>query len=178
MKNFKINKSRPSVLKSKNILIVFIFVLILAFAMYLGTLIVKNTGLIASIQSAFLVSFANEDRQEKNISTLTVSPLLVEAAQKKANDMAKKGYFAHTSPEGLSPWYWFENVGYDYAYAGENLAVNFQESEDVHNAWIDSESHKRNILDKHFTEIGVATAEGLYKGEKATFVVQMFGRPR
>jgi len=174
----KDGKNRSHNLKTKNIFTVLIFVLILAFALSLGTMIVKNTGLLASIRSAFLVSFANEDREKQNISTLTVNPLLVEAAQKKANDMAEKSYFAHTSPEGLSPWYWIQSVGYDYVYAGENLAVNFEDSEDVHNAWIASESHKKNIFNQHFTEIGIATAEGFYKGEEATFVVQMFGRPR
>ncbi len=95
----------------------------------------------------------------------------------KADDMATKGYFAHTSPEGLTPWYWFAQVGYNYTYAGENLAINFNESKDVDTAWLASPTHRANILNSHYTEIGIATAQGMYKGVQATFVVQMFGTP-
>lgn len=182
MKNYfiphKDNKYEPHILKPKNIFLVLLFVFIILFASYLGTVVLRKTGLLASIQSAFLVDLANKDRADQNITTLVVNPLLVEAAQRKANDMASKGYFAHVSPEGITPWYWFNDVGYSYVFAGENLAVNFTESLDVHKAWITSPTHQKNILDKRFDEVGIATAEGLYKGKKATFVVQMFGKQR
>ena len=47
------------------------------------------------------------------------------AAQAKADDMATKGYFAHTSPDGKNSWYWFKQAGYTFTYAGENLALDF-----------------------------------------------------
>lgn len=154
-----------------------IAVMITAFS-YVGTLVIRNSNLLASIKTALLIDLANEDRADENIAVLAVSPVLTNAAQQKANDMASKGYFAHISPEGITPWYWFKQVGYDYIFAGENLAVNFTDSVDVHRAWIASPTHKQNILDQRFTEIGIATAEGFYKGRQATFVVQMFGKPR
>ncbi len=89
--------------------------------------------------------------------------------------MAENEYFAHTSPEGVTPWYWFEKVGYDYNFAGENLAVNFTEAERVDQAWMDSPSHRRNIINERFEDIGIATAEGRYRGRRAYFVVQLFG---
>lgn len=182
MKNYLIpnkgNKYNPHVFKPKNMFLILVVAVIITLVSYLGSIAIKNSNLLASIQSAFLVDLANKDRVEQNISVLTVNPVLVEAAQKKANDMVLKGYFAHTSPEGLTPWHWFKEVKYNYVYAGENLAVNFTESVDVHKAWIASPTHKQNILDQRFTEIGIATAEGFYKGRKATFVVQMFGKPR
>jgi hypothetical protein len=95
----------------------------------------------------------------------------------KANDMATKGYFAHTSPEGLSPWYWFKQAGYDFVYAGENLAVNFSDSAEVDKAWMNSPGHRDNILNTKYTEVGIATANGMYQGRPTTFVVQEFGRP-
>jgi hypothetical protein len=58
------------------------------------------------------------------------------------------------------------------------LAVNFVDSEDVTDAWMKSPSHRANIVNYNFTEIGVAMAKGQYKGSEAIFVVQMFGRPR
>ncbi len=182
MKNYLVphkgNKYNPHIFKTKNLIFILIFAIIVTLVSYLGSFALRNSGLLASIQSAFLVDLANKDRVEESVAVLTVNPLLVEAAQRKANDMVSNSYFAHVSPAGLTPWKWFRDVKYDYLYAGENLAVNFTESVDVHKAWIASPTHKKNIMDKRFTEIGIATADGFYKGRKATFVVQMFGRPR
>ena len=60
-------------------------------------------------------------------------------------DMAEKSYFAHTSPEGLTPWYWITLAGYRFSLAGENLAIDFTESEDVENAWMNSPAHRASI---------------------------------
>jgi uncharacterized protein YkwD len=147
------------------------------FVIALGqTVLLQNTNL-AAVLTPVLVDLTNADRQTRNISPLTLNPVLVHAAQMKANDMAAKGYFAHNSPDGLSPWHWFEQVGYKFMYAGENLAVNFTESTDVERAWMDSPGHRANILNEKFTEIGIATQQGMYQGQNAIFVAQMFGRP-
>jgi hypothetical protein len=103
--------------------------------------------------------------------------LLEAAARAKAEDMAAKSYFAHTSPEGRTPWYWLDLVGYKYAYAGENLAVDFDDSTDVTNAWMNSPGHRANIMSERYTEIGIATARGSFEGHPTVFVVQFFGRP-
>lgn len=124
-----------------------------------------------------LVDQTNENRVTENIPMLRLNPLLQAAAQKKADDMAKNDYFAHTSPSGVTPWYWIESVGYDFSYAGENLAVNFSDSEDVTNAWMNSPTHRTNILNGNFTEIGIAMAQGEFEGRPATYVVQFFGAP-
>lgn len=132
---------------------------------------------MAAVIASVLVDLANDDREDRGLGTLTVNPALVSAAQAKANDMAEKSYFAHTSPDGTTSWQWFKDAGYVYAYAGENLAVDFSDSEDVSRAWMNSPTHRANVLGENFTEIGIATAVGTYKGHTATFVVQMFGRP-
>ena len=132
---------------------------------------------LAAVVTATLVDLTNEDRATGSIGTLTVSPALTAAAQAKADDMAKNGYFAHTSPAGVTSWYWFKQAGYSFSYAGENLAVDFTDSTDVNTAWLDSPTHRANILNGHFTQIGIATAEGMYEGHRTTFVVQMFGKP-
>src|SRR3989338_1596508 len=132
---------------------------------------------VAAVVSAVLVDLANADRVQNKLGTLTVNPVLVMAAQAKANDMASNGYFAHTSPQDIDPWFWFQQVGYKFDYAGENLAVDFSDSGDVNSAWMNSPSHRGNLLDPHFTEIGVATAQGMYQGRLTTFVVQEFGKP-
>lgn len=131
----------------------------------------------ASVVAAVLVDLANGDRAQNSLHTLTMNPVLVAAAQAKANDMAAKSYFAHVSPEGRDSWYWFKEARYAFSYAGENLAVDFSDSGDVERAWMDSPTHRENLLGPHFTEIGIATAEGMFQGHMTTFVVQMFGTP-
>ncbi|MEK7635044.1 MAG: CAP domain-containing protein [Patescibacteria group bacterium] len=132
---------------------------------------------LSAIYAAVLVNLTNQNRVAANLSELTVNPVLEKAAQMKADDMAIKGYFAHNTPEGLTPWYWFGQAGYEYKYAGENLAVNFENSEDVETAWMNSRGHFLNIVNPKYTEIGIATSTGIYKGRQAVFVVQMFGTP-
>lgn len=146
--------------------------------LFLGQVfIIQNTGWLAEVISNVLVDQTNVERQEAGLYGLQINELLQKAAQLKAEDMAEKGYFSHTTPDGKTPWYWLEQAGYVFAAAGENLAVNFVDSEDVTEAWMNSPKHRDNILGGGFTEIGIATAKGIYKGEETIFVVQFFGRP-
>jgi len=147
-----------------------------AFTAFIATPGLLSTQLAAVITSR-LVSLTNSDRSDNGLGTLTVNPELTAAAQAKANDMAAKGYFAHVSPDGRTSWSWFKDAGYSFTYAGENLAVDFTDSDDVNTAWLNSPTHRANIMNGHFTEIGIATAEGEFEGHKTIFVVQMFGTP-
>lgn len=142
--------------------------------------IVKELGspYVAAVISAVLVDLANDDRSELALPELTTNPLLTAAAQAKADDMAAKSYFSHSTPEGYDSWHWFKQVGYDYRFAGENLAVNFSDSADVEAAWMASPTHRDNIISPRYTEIGIATAVGMYQGRETVFVVQMFGMPK
>src|SRR4030042_3617362 len=91
--------------------------------------------------------------------------------------MFKNGYFEHFSPTGHSPWNFISEAGYDYQYAGENLAIDFAKLEDTHTAWMNSPKHRENILNSDFTEIGIATVTKKFKGRLATISVEMFGTP-
>ena len=159
---------------------ILLVVILLEFSFLAKDYITTNEGgdnNLAAVISGVLTTLTNEQRIANNLPTLSPNELLEKAAQMQADDMATKGYFAHTSPDGKSPWYWLELAGYEYSYAGENLAVNFFESEDVAKAWMNSPKHKSNIIKKNFTEIGIATSTGMYKGKNAVFVVQFFGTP-
>ncbi len=136
------------------------------------------TNQFASVVDAVLVDLTNTDRAAYNLGGLSVNDKLTAAAQAKANDMATKSYFAHTSPEGVDSWSWFKQARYDFQNAGENLAVDFSDSADVERAWMNSPSHRDNILNGKYTEVGIATAVGTYQGHSTTFVVTMFGTPR
>ncbi len=157
---------------------VLIFVLLIeGFLLIQIFLVFPFTNLFSSILPNVLVNLTNQDRQENNIGSLANNPLLEKAARLKADDMAAKGYFDHTSPDGKSPWYWLDQVGYSFEEAGENLAVNFSDSSEIDKAWMNSLPHRENIVNKNFTEIGIAASRGLYKGKETVFVVQFFGRP-
>lgn len=172
----KINGYKPHIMREFSVAIIFLLVIAL-FVIAISNRVLVGRDFTALVLPKVLVDYTNTDRDLKNYGHLIVNPILEKAAQLKANDMAENSYFAHKSPDGKTPWYWFKQVGYDFSYAGENLAVNFNDSVDVNTAWMNSPGHKANIMNENFTEIGIATADGMYQGRKTTFVVQLFGRP-
>jgi hypothetical protein len=170
-------RRKPCFLKMRSMLLIFLIIVFVEF-LFLANSVgrISFEQLLATIVPEKLIELTNVRREEGGVDTLVFNQLLKDAAKMKAEDMASKGYFAHTSPEGKTPWYWFDRVGYSYRYAGENLAVNFKESYEVDEAWMNSPTHRDNILSKKFEEIGIATATGEYKGKEAVFVVQLFGK--
>ena len=173
------NNHRPHILRGfniRNIIIVIIFLEIITFLLPVLAHL-NTTGNMAVVLPAVLTDLTNEERQSQNLARLTVNPILNKIAEMKAEDMATKSYFAHTSPEGKTPWYWLETAGYKYQYAGENLAINFSDSKDVTNAWMASPTHKVNIVKGNYTEIGTGIATGIYEGRDTIFVAQIYANP-
>jgi len=158
--------------------VVFFLALVLATEGFLvASLVARQAGgsFLASVIASEIVNYTNDARTGARVVALRDSTLLDKSAQAKADDMAQKGYFAHQSPDGRSPWDFIIAAGYDYQYAGENLAVRFVDSKDVVDAWLQSPSHRSNIVKPVYRDIGVGIAQGMYKGSPATFVVQHFG---
>lgn len=172
------NGHQPHLLRPRSVVFVLVIALAIELLFWIGaTELAPRSRLFGVILVNALVDGTNANRLANAIPSLHVSPLLQAAAQEKANDMAANNYFAHTSPSGITPWYWFDRVGYSYASAGENLAVNFSDSQDVTNAWMNSPGHRANILNADFSEIGMATASGTFNGHPAIYVVELFGSP-
>ncbi|CAN5689117.1 hypothetical protein BH11PAT2_BH11PAT2_04300 [soil metagenome] len=172
------NNYKPHFFGTRSLSVLVIGVAILQGAYLAQTKIVfPHTHFLASVLPSVLTELTNGDRATANLSTLTNDPKLAEAAQLAANDMAAKGYFAHVSPEGKNPWYWLNQVGYQYSYSGQNLAVDFTDSQDVEQAWLNSPTHRANIMKAQYTNIGIAVANGTYNGKDVTFVVQYFATP-
>lgn len=134
-------------------------------------------GVATDITVSKLFSSTNEERAKYGLPALTQNSLLQTAAQKKAEDMLQKDYWSHFSPTGGSPWDFIKESGYQYEFAGENLAKNFLYSKNVVDAWMNSPTHKENIVKKEYTEVGYAVTNGMLNGEETTLVVQMFGTP-
>lgn len=175
----KHNQYKPHFFRAEAVLATAgVIALLFLAAVSLNSLVIRNmSSQLGAIVSSTLVELANADRAGNNLSGLTINPVLQKAAQMKADDMAAKGYFAHNSPEGVTPWHWFKEAGYNFSFAGENLAVYFSDSAELERAWMNSPLHRANILGSSFTEIGIATAKGVYQGRETVYVVQEFGRP-
>ncbi|TSC82773.1 MAG: allergen V5/Tpx-1 family protein [Parcubacteria group bacterium Gr01-1014_20] len=172
------NDHRPHFLRRERVVYAIALLVIFETLFLLGNFLVfPQSKFLAAILPNVLVDYANEARGGQSLVLLKLDPNLAKGAQMKAEDMAARGYFAHVSPEGVTPWYWFDQADYNFVYAGENLAINFTDSREVTNAWLASPTHRANILNNHFTEVGIGVAEGLYEGRNAFFVVQFFGRP-
>src|SRR3989338_6998941 len=172
------NNFEPHFLRHETVTILFLAIIVIELGFLVQVFIVfDKTKFLAAVLPGVLTALTNEERQDLSLPPLTENELLTKAAVLKAEDMAEKGYFAHTSPDGKSPWYWLAEVGYSYKSAGENLAVNFFESSDVSRAWMNSPTHRANIVKENYTEIGIGTAEGIYQGKRTTFVAQFFGTP-
>ena len=156
-----------------------LFLVVLSFTAsnMLSILWMSSQWMVSTVLPAVIVELTNDERNDESLVTLRRSSTLDEAARLKAKHMAKNAYFAHYSPDGVSPWYWFGEARYNFVHAGENLAIHFTDSGDVVEAWMDSPTHRANIMNGNYTEIGVGTAEGTYEGFETVYVVQLFGTP-
>lgn len=106
-----------------------------------------------------VVTLVNEERAKNGLGALKIDTALSKMARVKSNDMATHKYFDHTSPTYGSPFDMMKQFGITYQYAGENIAMGQQTPQEVMNAWMNSEGHRANILNKNFTHIGVGYVE-------------------
>jgi hypothetical protein len=139
------------------------------------TILPFQSALASDITPNRVIQLVNEDRRKNGSALFSENKLLDIAAQEKVDDMIAHNYFLHTSPMGVTPWYWFDQVKYDYVHAGENLAINFESAEVEQEAWMKSPTHRKNILNANYQEIGVAVRRGVIDGQEGTVVVQFFG---
>lgn len=132
-----------------------------------------------NVSPAALLEETNAQRKATDAVSLTINEKLNGAAQKKAQDMVTRNYWSHKTPEGTDPWNFIIKENYEYKKAGENLAYGFDSSDSVVNGWMNSQSHRENLLDKDFTEVGfgVANANNFNGGGASTVVVAMYAQP-
>lgn len=135
----------------------------------------KVLGYAANISPEEVIRLTNVERANNGLAPLTANSTLSQAALAKGNDMLAKGYWAHFAPDGTSPWSFFLSFGYKYKYAGENLARDFADASTAVNAWMASPTHKENILNPNYKEIGIGVVEGSLSGTDTTIIVQFFG---
>lgn len=171
--------NRSKILSIKSLLAVNL-ILFLFICLRLFSLNVKDFGILGfatNIKINEVFNQTNIERQKSGLPPLKLNSVLSRAADKKAEDMFTQNYWAHIAPNGKTPWDFILGEDYKYTYAGENLAKDFQNSENVVKAWMNSPSHRDNILNKNYTEVGYAVVNGELQGKETTLVVQMFGTP-
>jgi hypothetical protein len=150
-----------------------IFLLIISYTSYR---ILRTTTMGRTIAASVLIDLTNKIREQYNLPPLKPNLALEHAAILKGNDMHEKEYFSHTGPDGTTPWYWIKRAGYNFSYAGENLALNFKSSKEIETAWLNSPKHRDNILDKNYEDIGIGLVRGYVEYIPVVFTVQMFGK--
>ncbi len=155
----------------------FMVLLTFAIANIQSMIWVTSEWMVSTILPAVIVSETNDERGAEDLPPLVRNPILDQAASMKAAHMAEHQYFAHFSPDGVSPWHWFDQAEYPFVHAGENLAVYFTDSSEIVDAWMDSPTHRANILNGSYQEIGIGIAQGEYDGYETVYVVQLFGTP-
>lgn len=135
-------------------------------------------GISANIDQKSIIELTNREREKMGLSKVSENEALGKAAVLKAQNMFSENYWAHFAPSGKTPWDFILGSGYKFTFAGENLAKNFYNSEDVVKAWMDSPTHRDNLLNPKYQDIGIAVVDGVLNGQKTTLVVQMFGTNR
>lgn len=127
-----------------------------------------------------LLDATNAQRNDNGQASLKLNQQLINAAQAKANDMIARNYWSHNTPDGQTPWTFIQGAGYVYTKAGENLAYGFATSPDTITGWMNSPTHKANLLDSAFSEVGFGMANGSDYNSSGpeTVVVAMYGQPQ
>ena len=130
------------------------------------------TGFVVSgSMTSQVVTLVNKERASNGLQSLASDSQLAKLAQMKAEDMAKNGYFSHTSPTYGSAFDMMKTYGVSYKTAGENIAKGQKTAQSVMNGWMNSSGHRANILKSDYTKIGVGYAKA---SDGTTYWVQIF----
>ena len=157
--------------------------LILFLSVFLSGYTPSRSGTLAyatNVSHSGLLSSTNSQRSQQGRSALSINSALNSAAQAKANDMTARNYWSHNTPDGQEPWVFVQAAGYSYLKAGENLAYGFSTSTDTVQGWMNSASHRANMLDADYTDVGFgfSNSSNYNSSGEETVVVAMYGKPQ
>jgi uncharacterized protein YkwD len=110
-----------------------------------------------------MLDLVNRERQAEGLPTLAPDPELTEVARRHSADMFARGYFAHDTPEGISPFDRMRDSGVRFLTAGENLALA-PTIEVAHTGLMNSPGHRANILRREFGRVGIGVMDGGMRG--------------
>jgi uncharacterized protein YkwD len=157
--------------------------LMVALGFVLNSVLGARSGVLSyatAVDQTSLLQETNIQRSQNGRSALALNSSLQQAAQDKANDMAARNYWSHATPEGKQPWQFISATGYGYTTAGENLAYGFDSSSSAISGWMNSPSHRDNLLSSTFKEVGFGIANNPnFQGDgEQTVIVAMYAAPR
>ncbi len=170
------NNHRAKVLHHTNLLLTILFLFLASFLLQkIKVSFPSVLGIKADISTGDLLFLTNKERQAVGVGSLILNDKLSQAASEKAQDMFEYNYWAHNSPTGKTPWIFIKSAGYNYVYAGENLARGFATADSAMKAWMASPDHKANVLSSNYQDVGFAVKEGKLNGEETILIVEEFG---
>ncbi len=170
------NSHKPKILRSHSlaVIVLAVFMLKIFVTGYLF-FIYPNTGEMSVGMTNQILAMINEDRAKDNLEPLSINAVLSTAAMAKADDMVMRDYFDHYGPDGKKPWDWIDRGQYAYLFVGENLAMNFSSAQSAHTALMASPTHKENILNGRYRDVGLAIVSGKIDGKETNVLVELFG---
>lgn len=172
------NEYHPHLIRWQGLGIVLALVLVFQLGYnFVTTGALQVLGTASSIAIGELLDDTNAARKEAGLEPLVLNQQLTQAASLKAEDMLENNYWAHTSPSGVTPWKWYEDVEYQYNIAGENLAKNYPSAAATVAAWMASPTHRENILRAEFKDVGFAVTDGTLDGKDTVLIVAEYGSP-
>ncbi len=178
----KHNDHRPHLLRGHGLAVFLVAVLLVQGATYysrpLGVRAADGGRVLAyatDITPVDLFTYTNQERVAAGLAPLKLNAKLNQSALLKAQNMFTENYWAHMSrrvpgrnPECWDPWHWFKLAGYNYKFAGENLAKDFDTSSGAVAGWMASPGHRANILNANYTDVGFAVVNGTLASDKTT----------
>jgi uncharacterized protein YkwD len=139
-------------------------------------LVREDSNQDVSLSISTFLSETNKVRAEQGISPLLLNTTLTKAAEAKLTDMQQKAYWDHFRPgDNKAPWDFIRESGYTYTVAGENLAKGFKTAKGITKAWVESPTHRANLLSAKYREVGFATGYVDAPEGRVLLTVQMFG---
>lgn len=126
-----------------------------------------------------IVAEMNRERSVQGLRPLQLNQKLSLAAGDRLKDMFAKRYFDHVAPDGLDPFTWVDQRGYDYWSIGENIAIGYPSAATIVDGWMTSPGHRQNILEKKYEEVGIAIAAGSpTPNQRGPVVVSFYARAK
>ncbi len=175
----KSNEYKPKILRTRALItiafLIFAFKIIATSYVFF---VYPFKAQMSADMSVDVLDLINEERVKNDLVPLEINKNLKKAAIAKAEDMFDSQYFSHYGPDGKKPWDWINVDEYQYTFVGENLAMDFLSAQSAHKALMASESHKKNILNEKYRDIGISVLRGEMDGERTLVLVQMFARPQ
>ncbi|MBP9758939.1 hypothetical protein KBD45_04525 [Candidatus Dojkabacteria bacterium] len=166
------NNFKAILLRSESIALVTL--LMFVFDSLIGVL--PSTMTSAQLDMNSLVYLHNKERTQVGLNTLDLNSLLITSASNKAKAMLDSDCWDHYCPPGVSPWTFFNQAGYQYIHAGENLGEGFSDNNSLMRAWMNSPTHRANVIKPEYRELGLGFASGEYQNqEDNTIAVVHFG---